>query len=803
MPDHINEASGSSAPQLTKSQAGRINRINRNISGNINQMMDSLNTMTYGTKRDTKVDSLVNSFNSLLKTEITDIRKGNSGNSVDFITQVLSENNKRLAGASKDLEDIFGTDEGQIQALFTEQYKNRLVKQADLHEVASQLVELKQAIVVTRDAIISADIVDGTMSRTLTVENENMENGAEDYIPIIENVERRFDLQKKIKEFIIPRSLEYGEYYVYAVPYSKIFSDFSKEKANGKFKAYSEAAGRTLDQIIIEKSEQKDLSKTKFAKDIMEAAAECPEYEDIVRRNTTTETAKSDVSKQMNAELKTYMENITICNDAIPLPVLEEGVETYRQYYKEFVEHTMEEASKPSYTFNAVMRNIDSGVHAFNGTGALDKKKGSKAETFTNIQDCYVRLISPLNLLPIKIMDEIIGYYYVQEDDITPMAGILTSTMYYDKYDMNTSETNIVSMIASSIVEAFDKKFLNNNMKFKKLIVEALNYYKLNSKRIRFQFIPKEYIVPFKINTDEHGNGVSIIEDSLFYAKLYLMLLLFKILSIVTNSNDTKVNYIRQSGIDKNVANKIQDIARKKQERKITMADMFSYTTLINKIGQGNEMYIPTGKGNERGIETEILAGQDVQINGDLMDMLKKAYVSGTGVPDVLLNYYNEADFAKTLELANNRFQGRVISFQLDYNEQITNLYRTICRYATNIPEEVINTLHFNFVQPKSANSNITNDLLNNFNTLAQFLTELYYGQNAQDDAGKEAQIMVFKKELAKDRLAMLNFDHIEEIFKNANIQGKGDSMDPMKNDQSDDENLDMSGMDDMSGMNQ
>ena len=50
MPDHINEASGSSAPQLTKQQAGRINRINRNISGNINQMMDSLNAMTYGTK---------------------------------------------------------------------------------------------------------------------------------------------------------------------------------------------------------------------------------------------------------------------------------------------------------------------------------------------------------------------------------------------------------------------------------------------------------------------------------------------------------------------------------------------------------------------------------------------------------------------------------------------------------------------------------------------------------------------------------------------------------------------------------
>ena len=116
------------------------------------------------------------------------------------------------------------------------------------------------------------------------------------------------------------------------------------------------------------------------------------------------------------------------------------------------------------------------------------------------------------------------------------------------------------------------------------------------------------------------------------------------------------------------------------------------------------------------------------------------------------------------------------------------------------MPDEVINTLHFNFVQPKTANSNITNDLLNNFNTLSEFLTTLYYGQNYQDDSDKSAQVAVFKKELAKDRLAMLNFDHIEEIFKSANIKGKGDSMDPMKNDQSNDENLDMSGMDDMGG---
>ena len=782
MADHIHEASGSSAPQLTKQQAGRINRTNRNISANLNALMDNLSSMTYGTQKDTKIDSLITDFNSLVKSEIHDIRSSTDGDSVNFITRLISDNNKKLAGASRDLEDIFGTDEGQIQALFNEQYKNRLIKQADLHEVASQLVELKQAITVTRDAIISADIVDGTMSRTLTVENDSMSTEGEDYIPIIESVEKKFGLQKKIKEFIIPRSLEYGEYYVYAVPYSKIFEDFSKEKSQGKYNAYNEAAGRTLYECYMEGMKDKKFDKTDLYKSVMESAQSCPEFDDILRRS---DMSKGDAQKQMSAELKSYMENITICNEAIPLCVLEEGVDTYRQYYQEFVEKTMtEEKKSPSFTFASVMKNIDSGVHGYETNGALNRKGNKKiGEKFNNIQDCYVRLISPLNLLPIKISDEIIGYYYVQEDDITPLAGILTSTMYYDKYDMNHGERNIIDIIAGSIVKSFDKKFLNSNMKFKKLIVEALNYYKLNNKRLRFQFIPKEYIVPFKINTDENGNGVSIIEDSLFYAKLYLMLLLFKILSIVTNSNDTKVNYIRQSGIDKNVANKIQEIARKKQERKITMADMFSYTTLINKIGQGNEMYVPTGKGNERGIETEILSGQDVQINGDLMDMLKKAYISGTGVPDVLLNYYNEADFAKTLELANNRFQGRVISFQLDYNEQITQLYRQICRYATNIPEQVIDSLQFNFVQPKSANSNITNDLLNNHNTLVEFLTGLYYGQDFADDPKKAAQVSVFKKNLAKDRLAMLNFDHIEEIFKKSNIEGMKDPLNPENQD--------------------
>ena len=38
-------------------------------------------------------------------------------------------------------------------------------------------------------------------------------------------MEEKFDLQEKIKNFIVSHGLEYGEYYVYCIPYSVIFND--------------------------------------------------------------------------------------------------------------------------------------------------------------------------------------------------------------------------------------------------------------------------------------------------------------------------------------------------------------------------------------------------------------------------------------------------------------------------------------------------------------------------------------------------------------------------------------------------
>ena len=101
-------------------------------------------------------------------------------------------------------------------------------------------------------------------------------------------------------------------------------------------------------------------------------------------------------------------------------------------------------------------------------------------------------MIEPTKLIEIAIMDEVIGYFYIRTDNVTPISGILSSTLYQTRMNKKQSERDIIGDVAARIIEKFDRKFLKDNPKFKKLIVEALNFYDLNQQAVTFQYIPKE-----------------------------------------------------------------------------------------------------------------------------------------------------------------------------------------------------------------------------------------------------------------------------------------------------------------------
>lgn len=756
---------------------------------NINNLIGQANLSLYGTDRTSDVDSLNDKFQSILSNELTGIT-GKEGNDItSFLSQVVSADNKYRAGEdilNNQFNDLTGNEYSSMQSFIYDAYRNRLLQQSDLHEVSSQLIELSEAIMITRDAIISADTVEGRLNRSITFENID-DDEIDNYNSIVENMENKFQLLEKIKNFIIPKTLEYGEYYVYIVPYSELFNKFQQQKTRnvtntGILRRFNEST--VLEGFNDTKKENKLTELDMFLED-------CYNKYHIRENGKYSDKKSSDnrINKdEFKSDLKNIMENIIISTDDIPIPFLEEGLESI-----EYINNQHNSVVTEDNTlFKKVIKNnkTDGGV------------KISKKGEFDDIGDCYVKMIEPTKIIPIKIMNTILGYYYVQDEDITPLSGAVSSSLYFSRFNEHSRQQTIIDSLAERVVQQFNKPFLKNNLKFKEAIVDCFNYYNLNENRVKMQFIPAEYIVRFKIDEDIDGNGTSMIKKSLFYAKLYLMILLFKIMSIIMYSNDQKINYIKQSGLDKNLANRVQEIARLQQSRQINISDLFSYTTLINKVGNGNAVYMPTGRSGERPIETEILSGQDVQLNNDLLEMLKNAYITGTGVPAAILNYLNEADYAKTVEQNNSKFNARVINYQLDFNPIITDMYKRIMKWSTNIGEEKISNFNFTLTQPRSATANAKAELISQFNTMAEFLTGLLYpdpGQ-AENPDSLNAEIREFKKLYAREQLPMINFDDIEEMINKAALINKERKLkpDPKNGNDGDDDGLEDDSLDDL-----
>ena len=744
----------------------------------INSSIDQASLSLYGTDtRDIRIDELRSKFQDIVNNDKSSIDYMTGGYTT-FINELMGNNNKFNKYSTSSLMNISSNnlDSYSMQAMFYNAYQNKLLEQHDIQEITSQLVELQSAIEITTDAIISANVNTGRMNRVLNVENI-AEDDTNSVKRLIENIEKQYDLQNRIKNFIVPNTLITGEYYVYAIAYSELFDQISKQKEKG-FNGI-----RTEGVTVLENFD--DASKSKRASDKELSVF----LEDVYSKycdNLLRESGGHDIHKvsmeisktDFKNDMKNILGNISISTDEIPLPLITEGLSSY-----EFIAKYMNEKEHENIFMELA------------NTGTIDSDKVKKKNMFKDINGTYISMIDSTKIIPINIMDTTIGYIHVVDENITPLSGPVSTNLYQTRYSSHASQSTIIDEIADRVVKSFDKPFLKKNIKFKEAIVNCFKYYNLNEKKLHFQYISAEHIVPFKINKDVNGRGTSMLKKSLFWGKLYLMLTLFNIMSVILYSNDQKVSYVKQSGIEKNIANNVQNTMRNYQNRQINITDLFSYTTLINKVGSGNQMVVPVGSSGERPIETEILSGQDIQMHNDLVDLCKNNTILGTGVPAAIMNYMNEADYAKTIDEQHSKFNAKVINFQLDFNEPITELYKIIIRNDTKIDESIIDSFSFIFQPPRSNAGNLTNEFIDQQTRLMDFIVANEFedpntSENAEEITGK---IREFKKLFCRANIQMIDYGRIDEMIEQATIEYEKSTLKPDKSngDSGDDDGID------------
>lgn len=770
----------------------------KNMIHTIDNMIGQASLNLYGTDRKSEVSQLDSTFYDIMKKEINGITDVKSDDTTSFLAKLLAGDRKDDAMVSRFIDGMNGvsgsfsmgdTSVSAMNSFLETVYQNRLMEQNDLHQVSTQLIELQEAVLITRDAIVSSNTVEGRMNRTLSF--DGIDDGDDDYIPIVEQIEDKFHLQDRIKNFIVPFTLEYGEYYAYIIPYSKLFADFMRNKQN--IINNSSGIKSIGESVTVLESASEDYNKAhpnrgkddNYLHSLFESYMEQSDPAYKTASPMARKKMYAEVERDYKSDVSAILERVEICNDpSMAIPFIEEGFGSFNEFTDIYLESNGNQT--PPYLTKPIRKNASSNpFDIIQKTGSVDGIYSSDGKNvddndFSDVKDVFIRMVDPTKIIPIEIMDETIGYYLVYTEETTKLHGLVSADLGYQGIYGSVATSTFMDELCEKIVRSFDKKFLTGNVKFKRLIAQAINYYNLSQNRVKFQYVPAEYIVNFKVDKDVNGHGQSICKKSLFYAKMYLMLLMFKLLSIVMNSNDTKVNYVKQSGLQKNHANKIQEIIRRKQSRNINMYDLYNYSTLINKIGSGSEMYVPVGRSGERPIETEILAGQDIQLNTELMEILKNSYILGTGVPAAIVNYLNEADFAKVIEQNQSKYNARVVNYQLDFNPSITDMYTRILRWVSNIPEDIIERFRFAFQPPKIATAAIKSEQISTFQGNADFIIRLFMG--AEYDPQNPDNIRLVKHFmflLAEEQFPSLNIQHLKELFEKAKLEATEDKLTP------------------------
>ena len=684
----------------------------------------------------------------------------------------------------------------------------------DLDLVISQIPEWFTALQITRDAICEVDVVDGTMARDIKFDRSQLEDSEIDnVISKVEEVEDRLDLHSIIKNHVVFNTLEYGEGYVYCIPYAKVFSDLYKyktsDKSNGNNSAlnfstmdtssimhgfgYGEAAVEiSLTDTVVNDSDNNSPYKKNGKKQgiYTESAvfneSEIMEVEPMFHAKVFNEDGS--VNNQLTQEsdqkiinnINYITDNIRYIEKDIALPVIEESEHDLRMVYRTKYHDAADYVQEVDNIFEKVMHD-KMYMEADNDPNNKDDEYDTTAygKEFENVKGIYLKILPATKLIPIRVDRNIIGYYYIsdmtrpEEAGERKNSGLTGYTLRSPSvgYDTFSPDRMFCEKLASKIINNFNLKFMRDNIALHQQIVSILEAHKFNDSMLRFIFIPAEHVIQCTINKDGIGKGHSMLEPGLVTARMYMFLKLYSILYQINNST-VRVYNINMSGLDKNYQDIINEAIRKFAARRVTVNDIFNYRSSITKVSGYSELMMPMGAGDKPPVTFETIPAAEAPINNDLLEKLKNESINSTPVPSLMVQTGGESqiEFAKETELANTRFNSMISSYKIDLNRDITKLYRKILRWETDIDPVILKNLKYVLRIPARKTLDVTVEMVNNFKSLLDVLIEVFIRQTeAEDKDGKPTELVrQFKKLVLHEYIPQIDIDHFDDLVDQA-----------------------------------
>jgi len=696
-------------------------------------------------------------FRGILNREL-EITKGyTKGHIVDFIYSLKldgkgqkSDKESKLNPASNDL---FTKNINDIFTYFQDIYRNKFIEMTDLKFIAKFIPALGEAVKTVLDAVVASDNIADTINFKIELPAGV---SPEDETAILNEIHRMEDevkLRKKLKNIVYNKALVTGMHYVYAVSYDRIFEEYDAIKKKHHKDIKDTAYGNYVDMRNL--NIQTVAKEQGFAYTLGDNIDITPAMENVRDLLTKSEPVNPKAGQKhlSDAEVKTVMSEFY---DSLPQITVESDMGILQEAYDE-AEIAMESSGVFEAFQNARARKTNGGKYINDrmeinplelkvpdGTVGQDHKV---RPTKFNIGGTYIKYIDPKQLIPLKVFDQVVGYYLIhpkakknknssagEVTGINSIGNTLFSAVNIGETKKHDAVQRIVDTISDGILNSFDKKFATKNTEYKKLIADVIIANGLTDKDYNIQFIPESDIIPFTIQENEEGFGESILRDSLFPAKLLLSMIVTRMLNYINKTGNKTIAHIHRNPINAFDHNHIQRIIRDIQDQDVTFNDLLSPNLVFNKFNRDGNMVIPTARNGDRVVEFEIQEGQQIDMNPEYEKELENMAILGTGVPSVIMEYAGSADFAKQLVSANIKFAGRVATLQSDLEDPTTDLYRKLCMNSNLTDEQkaiCAQSLEIKLPRPRVLLNSNNSDYISNIVQAAEAIADLMLGRDS------------------------------------------------------------------------
>jgi len=697
---------------------------------NISNRMSGIYKDTYSTTPDQlqRLDGVTTD----IEKNISKILDRNSSDDISGISKMYSKLKLDQTVTSKEYSDsIVGYFENSnlTNQLLTTYMDNKWIKELDMEidTVCKYMPKLDEALDALKDAVLSADNFE---KDCLTMNSSSVgpdETGQ--FATRMESIKEKYDLESKADEWYAHASKR-GEAIIYNVPYSKAMSALLHKKdagiTNGGLRLHENAIC-----ILQESTYASDAHALENLKSVLGGLKDNEDFK--TPKTVMFEMCNSGIIESVVTESTKMRELLPIC-------------ESYGVYEQAQV---LEEAGKtsPSQLDNTFPGEFKFPKGIMDGTAA-DGTINTKANMPDKLKvpGMLIKELDHSNVILLYMNDVCLGYYYMEFLDesgnelysdtvFKKKSGYINSARDADRLNQSTATDTVLRFMSDQIVNQIDSKFINANPDLTKEIYSILDYNDIKSNSslstIRMTFIPPQDIEHIRFNIDPVTHrGISDLARSLIPAKLWCCLYITYTIGIITRGQDKRVYYVKQN-VEQNIAQTLMNVISQVKKNNFNIMQIENMNSILNMTGQFNDFIIPVGQSGDPPINMEVMAGQEINPQTELMDKLEETAINAIGVPIELITARLSMDFATQLTMTNNKFMRLVFKRQTKYEKPLSRIISKI--YNVECDSDMDISISCVLPTPMMLNMTNLNSIMQLVSEQATTLASIEYADSDED----------------------------------------------------------------------